>query len=857
MTPEQVTNAEFLGVALRNAGPGEFGWVTSFKGDPKNPDEVGNKDWRGRSFKPGSPLVLNETGNTFFNLSTVKEDAGLVARTEAHFVAVHVVMADDIETKSTLPDGVVPSALIETSPGNFQAHFFLSTPERDLQKCKALFKALAAKGFTDAGAQGPQSRYARLPVGVNHKGKCGPGGFAHRLAKWNAELTFTIDEIASMFGLQLVIEEAANDAPMVNTRPATKQTTATADAIIIAKVHQSAKGRRAWDGDDGGADGSAIDQYLLNSIAFKTEDAEQVERIYGLSPRADRKSKDGTLKWRARADYRKLSIDKAFQWVEAHPRGDADEARATVETAIATAKAGDDFRIILAPEVVEAWTVLEKGDPANHAFFRQQARKAGVPLATLDAEVNRASDAQNLSHDEAAELAISKLGGSGSILSKRGTFWHWRQERGVWKCIDSDEAIKQVIHSVLPRQQINAGTVGSILSVLRTKVSREDVVFDGPRPGVFINCVSGTLYLKDDDYFKHGCLESWWELRSHRREDFLTTLVPVVWQEGTQCPRFERFLDHVTERDSDGEPKRQLLVEAMGYTLTHLTSEERFFVLYGETSNNGKSTFLKVLQYLLGKENVAALNLQQLGERFGLAGLEGKLANLCAEVARGAVLPDDAIKKLTSGDTITVERKGKDHHEINPFATLWFATNALPNLRDLSPATLEKRCVLIEFNRSFKGEDRDTRLIERLQAELPGIFWMCVETFGARLALARTPSTWTTVGGALEPISYFDCLLEDPPSSVRAKAAWRKDSDPVQQFADECLVQGSDKYVAASELYAAWLAWAEAHGVRLSLSSRVLTGRLGKMFPQIATGDEARQGRTRGVRGLGLANVTA
>ena len=852
MTPEQVTNSHFAETIFASIEPEAFLYCLSFQGDPKTDGR-----WSGVPLKPGDPLRLDETGNTYFNLSTVKSYGGEVGRKDENFDALVVVVFDDVGTKGlTLPADVEPSYLLETSPGNFQAGFKLTTPCRDLRVARALYRALIAKGLSDAGFGGPQSRLARLPVGRNHKGKCGPGGFPHRLAKWNPELSFTMDKIASMFGLELVLEEAVNDTPKAGKRPATKEATATADAIIITKVRQSPKGRRAWDGNDGDADGSAMDQYLLNAIAFKTEDAEQVERIYGESPRADRKSKDGTLKWKARPDYRKRSIDKAFKWVEAHPHGDADEARATVEAAIATAKAGDDFRIILAPEVVEAWTVLEKSDPANHAFFRQQARKAGVPLATLDAEVNRASDAQNLSHDEAAELAISKLGGSGSILSKRGTFWHWRQGRGVWKCIDSDEAIKQVIHSVLPRQQINAGTVGSILSVLRTKVSREDVVFDGPRPGVFINCLSGTLYLKEDDYFKHGCLESWWELRPHRREDFLTALVPSVWHEGAQCPRFDRFLDDLTERDSDGEPKRRLLVEAMGYTLTHLTSEERFFVLYGETSDNGKSTLLKVLELLIGKENTSALNLQQLGERFGLAGLEGKLANLCAEVARGAVLPDDAIKKLTSGDTITIERKGKDHHEIKPFATLWFATNALPNLRDLSPATLEKRCVLIEFNRSFKGEDRDTRLIERLQAELTGIFWMCVETFGARLALSRTPSTWTTVGGALEPISYLDCLMEDPPSSVRAKASWRKDSDPVQQFADECLVQASDQYVAASELYAAWLAWVEANGVRLSLSSRVLTRRLGKMFAQIATGDEARQGRTRGVRGLGLTKVT-
>ena len=851
----QVSNDEFLAAIFSDPEPATFLWCAAVPGDPKQAD---GKFWAGGPVKPRALLRLDGTRNTYFNLATVKEYNGKVARKDGNFDALWVVVLDDVGTKGhSLPADVEPTYLLETSPGNYQAGFKLATPCSNLGVAQAVYKALITKELSDPGFGGPQSRYARLPVGVNHKEKCGPGGFPTSLAIWNPACVFTIEQIVSIFGLDLVIEEAVNEQPTAGKRPACNEVNAPDDEKIINTVQRSAKGRRAWDGDDGDNDGSAVDQYLLNLIAFKTEDAEQVERIYGMSPRADRVSSDGTRKWRTRSDYRKRSIEKAFKYVGSHPDGDTDDAREVVEAAIASAKATADCRAVYAEDAIRSLAILKKGDPGNYDHLRRQAKKAGATMATLDAEINRAAQAESVSHDEAADLAIAKLGGRESIVCKRGRFSQWRQERGIWQHLDSDEAIKKIIHSVLPRQQINAGTVGSVLSVLRTKVARDDVVFDAPRPEVFVACHSGTLYLKEGDYLDNYAQESWWELRPHRREDFLTAIVPVAWDEGAQCPRFEKFLDDVTECDSDGEPKRRLLVEAIGYSLTQMTSEERFVVLYGETSNNGKSTFLRVLEALAGKENTSALNLQQLGERFGLAGLEGKLVNLCAEVARGVVLPDDSIKKLTSGDTITVERKGKDHHEIKPFATLWFATNALPNLRDLSPAILEKRCVLIEFNRSFKGEDRDTRLIEKLQAELPGIFWMCVETFGASLALSRTPSIWTTVGGVFEPVAYFDCLMHDPPSSTRAKAAWRKDSDPVQQFADECLVQGSDQYVPAANLYAAWLAWAEANGVRLSLSSRVLTGRLGKMFPKVATGDDARQGRTRGVRGLGLVEATA
>lgn len=851
-----ITNQDFLRTIFSEAGPDAFAWVCSFSGDPKS---AGNPDWIGQSCRVSSLPRLNEAGNTYFNISTLKVHDGRVKRKGENFDALWVVVLDDVGTKATLPEGFVPTYSIETSKNNFQCGLKLSVPLREMDRAKALFKALAAKGFTDAGAQGPQSRYVRLPVGVNRKGSCGPGGFPHRLDQWNPNLTFTVDQIVSVFGLDL--EESASAKIVKSTSPdrAKGEVENKADAVIIAKVLRSAKAQRVWNGEsgDGLNSGSDADQYLLNLIAFQTEDADQVERIYSQSPRASRKSSDGTCKWLTRADYRKRSIDSAFKFVEAHPHGDADEARTTVEVAIATAKVSGDFRGIYAPDVVDAFVVLGKGDAANYDHLRKQARKAGATLSTLDAEVNRASDSQNLSHDEAAELAISKLGGIESILSKRGSFWVWGRELGVWKCIESDEAIKKVIHGVLPRQQINGGTVGSILSVLRTKVSREDVVFDAPRPDVFINCLSGTLYLKGDDYFKHDRFEGWWELRPHRREDYLTACVPVTWVEGAQCPRFERYLADVTRGDTDGLEKRRVLVQAIGYSLTQMTSEERFFILFGETSNNGKSTFLKVLELLAGKENTSAFSLQQFGERFGPAGLQSKLINICAEIPRGAVLPDDAIKRLTSGDTITVEKKGKDPHEIRPFATLWFATNTLPNLRDLSPATLEKRCVLIEFNCSFNGDRRDAKLLDKLKAELPGIFWMCVESFGAAYAMSRTPSEWTVNGNVREDLAWFGGLIEDPASSIRAKAAWRKDSDPVQQFADDRLVEGLGGFVETSELFAAWQAWTEANGVLLKLDSRRLVARLSKIFPKIVTGDQARQGRNRGVRGLDLAKATA
>lgn len=850
MSPDQVTNQDFMRAVFHGAGPHSFTWVCSFPGDPKT---ASNRDWAGQSCKADSLPRLDESGNTFFNISTLEVRDGRVARKEPNFDAMHVVVLDDLGTKSCLPADFTPSYLIETSKNNFQAGLILSVPCRDLTKAKALFRALAGKRFTDIGAQGPQSRLVRLPVGVNHKGKCGPGGFSHRLTLWEPDRRFTIDEIVSHFGLDPESETTKERVAMkVAPDSGGAELVDKADAIIISKVLRSAKARRVWNcegGDDFGS-GSDADQFLLTCIAFNTESVEQVERIYSQSPRASRKSSDGSQKWIKRSDYRKRSIEAAFRFVEKHPSGDPVEARAVVEGAIAVAKASGNFSGVYAPEVLEAFSTLEKSDPGNFDNLRSGAKKAGVTLSRLDAEIVKATDAgAKLLDADAADLAIERLGGVGSILFSGGQWWQWRQERGVWIRLDGDEPIRQVILEVLPKRQVTGGAIGSVLSVLRTKAAR-NVEFDAGG-AYLVNCANGTLELAKSLAEVLDGDGDVWRLRQHRREDYLTSRIPHSWVPHAPCPVFDGFLASIFDGDADFEVKQDLLVEGIGYSMTMATDHERFFVLYGPWSNNGKSTLLSIIEGMAGKENTAALSLKQLDERFAPAKLLGKRVNLCAEIPRGESLPDDHIKKLTSGDVITAEFKGKDHFEFRNQATLWFACNDLPNLRDLSAATLDKRCMLIELNRSFTGDERDVSLKEKMLAEIEGTFWKCVQQAGFKVLLSKTPISGDWGG----PPRFLGGFLVEPPSSVAAKSEWRTASDPVALFAEDRLIASLGFFVESTALFAAWDSWAMAHGVTLKLTANHLTARLKRMFPRIETGDGARRGRQRGIGGLGLVDL--
>ena len=511
-----------------------------------------------------------------------------------------------------------------------------------------------------------------------------------------------------------------------------------------------------------------------------------------------------------------------------------------LEAAVKVAKDKDDCRELYTDEATHAFATLEKGDLGSYDYLRSQAKKAGASLAILDKAIKQAADDEKwVAHAGAADAAIAKLGGSNSIIFSMplSNFWQWRQKRGIWVRLNSDEPLKKAIHTVLPNQQINAGTVSSVLQVLKTKVA-QDVSFDRPEGNFVINCANGELHLKDGS-FDQGLTEGFWELKPHVREHHHITAIPVAYEPTALCPRFEQFLDEIFEGDADAASKKRLVWTMVAYSLFPTAQLEKFFILYGPGANNGKSTLLSVVEWIAGKDNVSALSLKQLGERFAIANLQGKLINICAEIPMGETLPDEQIKQLVSGDAITAEFKGKNHFEFRPYATLWFATNNLPHSRDVSPATIQKRCILLEFNNSFDGESRDLRLKEKLRDELPGIFSNAIQLFGGLLTLNKDQG--------------HDLMLEEPPSSIAGKAKWLTSSDPVRQFAEDCLVVGNDFFVESKKLYQAWEAWRDENGTKSSISNRQLTDALKRQFGnRIQTGDSARQGGKRVIGGLGL-----
>ena len=198
----QITNADFVAAVFPLLPEGSFAAICSKSGDP------GIGGWSA-SRADQVAVNLSAENNNYIGCSSFYpgEDGSFKAR-KTGFAACHFLMLDDLGTKVSLERlaGFELSWLIETSPGNYQGGIILAEPLTDAAVAVRLLAALIDSGLCDAGATGPLSRWARLPVAINGKPKHAraDGVPCHcRLIEWRPDKRYAPHEIVDRLQLEL------------------------------------------------------------------------------------------------------------------------------------------------------------------------------------------------------------------------------------------------------------------------------------------------------------------------------------------------------------------------------------------------------------------------------------------------------------------------------------------------------------------------------------------------------------------------------------------------------------------------------------------------------------------------------
>lgn len=206
------------------------------------------------------------------------------------------------------------------------------------------------------------------------------------------------------------------------------------------------------------------------------------------------------------------------------------------------------------------------------------------------------------------------------------------------------------------------------------------------------------------------------ELTEHNPNIITTNLIAHNYTENAYSPLVDITLNKICCNDLS---LRNLIEELIGYTFYRSNKYAKSFFLYGPSSNNGKSVFLNLIKAVLGEKNISTLAYEDLGDRFKTAEIAGKLSNIGDDCSKNFNSSSAIFKKLSTGETITVERKGQDPFGFNNYATLIFSFNELPRTEDKSQATARKRMCIIPFNAKFKETDVDfdPNINEKLREE--------------------------------------------------------------------------------------------------------------------------------------------
>lgn len=148
-----------------------------------------------------------------------------------------------------------------------------------------------------------------------------------------------------------------------------------------------------------------------------------------------------------------------------------------------------------------------------------------------------------------------------------------------------------------------------------------------------------------------------------------------------------------------------LLWQVIAECLNGNYTRGKFFILTGN-GNNGKGSFEKLLINLIGEENVSSLKWKKITERFSPYSMVGKTLNIGDDIEGSYIEDNSIVQSIVTGDTITVEQKGKDPFSTSLKLGLVFSANEIPKVRNKTNGLYRRMCI-IPFNADFNGQIQD------------------------------------------------------------------------------------------------------------------------------------------------------
>ena len=298
----------------------------------------------------------------------------------------------------------------------------------------------------------------------------------------------------------------------------------------------------------------------------------------------------------------------------------------------------------------------------------------------------------------------------------------------------------------------------------------------------------------------------------HTPDKLFRNQLKVIYDKDAKCPKFQSFLNEFLPLARDRTD--QLEAFASGLLMNSPKLEAMYFLT--GTGDNGKSTYLKFVEWFYGKENCSTTSIHELvNNKFAKARLENKRINYFPDIESDALENFGILKAIVSGDSIDAEYKYENPHTFTPFCKHFFSANELPQIKDKKSFATYKRIRITKCNSRFLKKEDYHKEFEQIRHDYPDLTDSEIEQELTELAIFKMNKQFVDSirNDEAEKSGLLNLLLDNAKNIVNNDGftyeydlkyiieLWESNSSSIARFGQECLVQDSKGTISKKNLF--------------------------------------------------------
>lgn len=250
----------------------------------------------------------------------------------------------------------------------------------------------------------------------------------------------------------------------------------------------------------------------------------------------------------------------------------------------------------------------------------------------------------------------------------------------------------------------------------------------------------------------------------------------------------------ISEEHIEDSPKFKRFLEAIIYLISDIANAKKAVAMIG-APNTGKSVSLKLIERVIGADQVIPMSFGDIVKRFHGSLMEGKMLVISHEMPLKPLKKLDKLKAIISGDPLLVEQKMIQAHAYTPTVKLITAANNLPVLGepDAGGAFCD-RLLIIPFAKEV--EDKNPNLLGELWEERDILFSLA----------ADSAKEFIKNGLNFTPEPEGDNLVE----------RLKNEGNSVTYFINECYQETANGKISLSDFYDKYVEFCKSNLLRAS-----------------------------------------